>query len=142
MYCNFRSHVYPHIYNPTLITIPIVDYLFLLHPSFQVTFHKLLLILRFNYTKYKFYSSGYQAEFSPRPLLVFHSSVSARLERGLISSFTRILIFWIPQTVTWPTPSKSVTKFGRPKAMMPVPIVFLFIRSYLVYWPFYLSVFV
>ena len=33
-----------------------------------------------------------------------------------------------------------VTKFGRPKAMMPVPIVFLLIRSYLVHWPFYLSV--
>ena len=52
-----------------------------------------------------------------------------------------LIFFLIPQTVTWPILSKSVTKFGRPKAMMPVPIFFLLIRSYLVNWPFYLSVF-
>jgi len=53
-----------------------IYFFILLHPSFQVTFHKLLLILRFNYTQYKFYSSGYQAEFSPRPLPVFLLSLS------------------------------------------------------------------
>jgi len=48
-----------------------VSFFIILHLSFQVTFHKLLLILKFKYTKYKFHSSGYQAEFSPRPLPVF-----------------------------------------------------------------------
>ena len=94
----------------------------------------------FKYPKYKFHSSGYQAEFSPRPLPVFHCFT--RLERGLISSFTPDFMFLNSQIVTWPIPSKSVTKFGRPKAMMPVPIVFLLIRSYLVNWPFYMSVYV
>ena len=56
-----------------------------------------------------------------------------------ISFFHTYSYIYIRQTVTWPMPSKSVTKFGRPKAMMPVPIVYLLILGCLVNWPFYLS---
>ena len=112
----------------------------LVHPSFQVTFSQILvdlnissinsivLITRLSSTLDHYLSS--------------YSSLSLCPERGLISSFTPdLMFFWIPQTVTWPIPSKFVTKFGKPKEMMPVPIVFLLIRSYLVILPFYLSVF-
>ena len=61
--------------------------------------------------------------------LTLHVFSPDRLERGLISSLTRILFFWIPRTVTWPIQSNSITKFGRPEAMIPVPIVFLLIHS-------------
>ena len=74
-------------------------------------------------------------------IFLSHSHSLSAPSAGLYLPSPRILCFWIPQTVTWPIPSKSVTKFGRTKAMMPVHIVFLLIRSYLVNWPFYLSVF-
>ena len=104
-FCCLCSHVYLHIYDSIVITIPIVDGFFLsiviTIPSvdgffflfYYIQVSKLLFTnyCWFKYTKYKFPSSGYQTEFSPRPLPVFHCFT--RLERGLISSFTRILFF-------------------------------------------------
>ena len=57
----------------------------------------------------------------------------------MISFFHTYSYIYIRQTVTLSMPSKSVTKLGRPKAMMRVPIVYLLILSCLANWPFYLS---
>ena len=76
-FCCFCSHVYPHKYNSIVITIPIVYGFFLsivitipIVDGFFFYFSTSKFPSCFS-QKYKFHSSGYQAEFNPRPLPVF-----------------------------------------------------------------------
>ena len=126
-----RCKFYPHKYNSIVITIPIVygfflsivitipivDGFFFYFSTFKFPSYFSQIIVDLNILSI---NSGYQAEFNPRPLPVFLLLPLPAPSAGLYLPSPRILCFGIPQTVTWLIPSKSVTKFGRPKAMMHV----------------------
>jgi len=138
-FCCFCSHVYTHKYNSIVITIPIVDGFF----SYLIT------------SKFPSYFSQIIVDFNIQSInsIVLVTRLSSTLYHYLFSiSFLSLLsslsayIFLHPDLMFlnstdshMANTKQSVTKFGRPNAMMPVPIVFMLIRSYLVNWPFYLS---
>ena len=154
--CCLCSHVYPHKYNSIVIIIPIV-YGFFLSIVITIPFVDGFFFY-FSTSKFPSYFSQIIVDLNIQSInsivlvtrlssvldhylfsIFLSHSLSLCPQRGLISSFTPDLMF-LNSTDSHMANTKQV-RYQVWQAMMPVPIVFLLIRSYLVNWPFYVSVF-